>query len=234
MEAEELKDAMLFISGELNPEVGGFPLRPEINIEAALQPRHTMGSIAPAYQPSRTPDERNRRAIYAERYRTLTDPYLEVFNQPGTDLSCEERPESTVTPQVFTMFNGKNVRSRALAYADKLVRDYDDRESQITHAIFAIYNRRAEQEEIDESIKYLDKMTQYHLENKPVVTEYPTEVERETFEEMTGEPFTYKEELDIYKNYVPDLQPSDVDVNTRALADLIAVFFNSNEFVYVY
>jgi hypothetical protein len=40
--------------------------------------------------------------------------------------------------------------------------------------------------------------------------------------------------LDIYHNYIPDLQPADVDEKTRALADLITVLFNSNEFVYVY
>lgn len=234
MDAEELKDAMLYISGELNPEMGGFPVRPEINIEAALQPRHIMGSIAPAYQPSRTPEERNRRAIYAERYRTLADPSLEVFNQPGTDMSCEARSESTVTPQVFTMFNGKNVRTRSLVYADRLMKDLESHEVRVQEAIYAIYNREAKADEVSEGLKYLEKMTKYHEEHKPPKTEYPTEVEREMFEEMTGEPFTYKEELDIYQDYVPDLQPWQVDASTRALADLIAVYFNSNEFVYVY
>ncbi len=234
MDAEEIKDAMLYISGELNPEIGGFPVRPEINMEAALQPRHTMGSIAPAYQPSRTPEERNRRSIYAERYRTLSDPSLEVFNQPGTDMSCEARSESTVTPQVFTMFNGKNVRTRALVYANRLMNENDNDQTRIKKAIYAIYNRQAKPGEIEESVAYLDKMTKYHQQNEPPVVEYPTEVKREMFEEMTGEEFTYTEELDIYKNYIPDLQPRDVDAPTRALADLIAVFFNSNEFMYVY
>ena len=50
--AEEIRDAMLAISGELNPRVGGPPVFPEINWEVALQPRHIMGSVAPAYQPS--------------------------------------------------------------------------------------------------------------------------------------------------------------------------------------
>ena len=37
--AEELRDSMLSVSGELNPEIGGIPVRPEMNLEAALQPR---------------------------------------------------------------------------------------------------------------------------------------------------------------------------------------------------
>ena len=62
---------MLAVSGELNLEAGGPGVFPELNWEVALQPRHIMGSVAPAYQPSMTPQERNRRTIYAFRYRTL-------------------------------------------------------------------------------------------------------------------------------------------------------------------
>ncbi|MBT7101882.1 DUF1549 domain-containing protein, partial [Candidatus Poribacteria bacterium] len=84
--AEELRDSILLASGELNVEMGGLPTFPEMNMEVALQPRHIMGSIAPAYQPSRTPELRNRRAIYGFRHRTLLDPALEVFNRPSSDL----------------------------------------------------------------------------------------------------------------------------------------------------
>ena len=35
-------------------------------------------------------------------------------------------------------------------------------------------------------------------------------------------------------DFVPDLQPADVDARTRALADVCLVLFNSNEFAYVY
>ena len=54
--AEELRDGMLAITGELNNEMGGLPIMPEINMEVALQPRMIQFSIAPAYQPSKTPD----------------------------------------------------------------------------------------------------------------------------------------------------------------------------------
>ena len=50
--AEEMRDAMLRITGELNPALGGLPIMPEINLEVALQPRMIQFSLAPAYQPS--------------------------------------------------------------------------------------------------------------------------------------------------------------------------------------
>ena len=234
LEAEELKDAMLFISGELNLKVGGFPVRPEINQEVAMQPRHTMGSIAPAYQPSRTPAERNRRAVYAEKYRTLIDPDLEVFNRPGADISCERREESTVTPQAFTLMNSHNTRARSLALAALLMKEDNNVETSISRAIKLIWCREPMAEDLERSKKYFDKMIAYHQEIEPVPITYPTSVKREMFEEMIGQSFEYVEELDVYKNYVPDLQPADVNEETRALADLIAVLFNTNEFVYVY
>jgi mono/diheme cytochrome c family protein len=53
--AEELRDAMLAISGELNTMIGGIPARPEMNPEVALQPRQVMGTFAEAWQPANFP-----------------------------------------------------------------------------------------------------------------------------------------------------------------------------------
>ena len=62
--AEEIRDSMLTISGELNRDMGGVPAIPEINMEVALQPRMIQFSIAPVAQPSRTPSSRNRLDLY--------------------------------------------------------------------------------------------------------------------------------------------------------------------------
>ncbi|MDG2123922.1 MAG: PSD1 and planctomycete cytochrome C domain-containing protein, partial [Verrucomicrobiales bacterium] len=105
--AEEIRDAMLTVSGELNPEIGGLPARPDMNLEAALQPRMIMGTFAPSYIPNPKPGQRNRRTLYAHKTRGQRDPFLEVFNQPGPDASCELRDASNVTPQVFTLLNSE-------------------------------------------------------------------------------------------------------------------------------
>ena len=61
-----------------------------------------------------------------------------------------------------------------------------------------------------------------------------TTVERQDVDENTGETFTFTEKLHANADFVPDLQPADVDKRTRALADLCHVLFNTNEFIYVY
>ena len=62
----------------------------------------------------------------------------------------------------------------------------------------------------------------------------PLQVKREAVEENTGEKFSFNEKLEANADFIPDLQPSDVDARTRALANVCLVLFNSNEFAYVY
>jgi hypothetical protein len=81
---------------------------------------------------------------------------------------------------------------------------------------------------------YWHKMVEYHREHPFPEEPYPTKVEREMFEEMTGEIFHFVEELEVYKDYIADLKTWEIDPESRALADFCIVLFNSNEFIYVY
>ena len=74
---------MLRVSGELNLTPGGIPARPEINLEAALQPRQVMGTFAEAWQPNPKPEQRHRRSVYALRIRGQLDPFMEASLKQG-------------------------------------------------------------------------------------------------------------------------------------------------------
>lgn len=232
--AEELRDAMLQATGELNLQGGGLPARPEINLEVAMQPRHIMGSVAPAYQPSPTPTQRNKRTIYCERIRTLRDPLLEVFNQPGPDVSCERRDASTITPQAFTLLNSQASFDRALALAHRVSRSERPIDARIERMFELTLGRAPEAEELRMTRKHFQGMRAEHRRQAPSPVEPPKLVIREMVEEMTGQTFYWVEDLDIYRNYTADLKPWQVDAETRALAEVALVLFNSNEFIYVY
>jgi len=226
---------MLAVSGELNREMGGLPVFPEINQEVALQPRHVMGSIAPAYQPSATPKARHRRTIYAYRSRGLSDPMLSVFNQPSADSSCELRTTSTVTPQALTLFNSQNSHQRALAMAIRLNQERPTKLSeQVKRGIQLAWGRSAGPNEISRGTIFVERMTSYHQQHLPTPKVPPVSVKRTMFEEMTGEPFTYTETLDVYQHYTPDPQPWMASAQIRALADLCLLLLNANAFLYIY
>lgn len=235
--AEELRDSMLAVSGELNPTLGGIPCHPEINEEIAMQPRHIMGSVGPAYQADPLPSQRNRRTLYAERIRTLADPMLEVFNKPGPDLSCERRETATIAPQAFTMLNSPIIRSRALAFAARLQKERPGNiNEQVRRAFQLTYHRMPHDIEMKMSLEYLANSKKEHEANQQERVELPKYVVRQMVEEMTGQAFWWVEDLDIYAgpDYVSDLKPWDVGSDTLALGDLCLVLFNSNEFIYIY
>lgn len=231
--AEELRDAMLAVSGELNLQAGGPGVFPELNWEVALQPRHIMGSVAPAYQPSLTPQERNRRTIYAFRYRTLPDPFLEVFNRPGSEVSCDRRDATMVTPQVFALFNSEQVQLRAVAWAASLEKTGPDLKSRIAIAFRQAFNREGTADEIATCTAHFHEMLTHHQTHPAPQRELPKTVRRSMVEELTGELVEWEEELAGMENYVPDKSPADVSPETRALAEVCLVLLNANEFAYV-
>lgn len=231
--AEEIRDSLLALTGEWNRALGGPGIFPEINWEVALEPRHIMGSVAPAYQPSPTRRERNRRTLYAFRYRTLADPFLEVFNRPGTEISCETRDDTTVTPQVFALFNGEFAHDRALALAAALEKSCERLDERIVRVFQLAYGRAPTGTETALCREHLAKMNAHHESHPAKATPLPTQVRRRMIEELTGEEVEWEEELDVMKHYEPDPKPWDVGPDTRALADLCLVLFNSNEFLYV-
>lgn len=232
--AEELRDAMLSATGELNRAVGGIPVRPEINRETALQPRQVMGTFAEAWQPSPLPAQRHRRSVYALKVRGQLDPFMEVFNAPNPELSCESRDASTVTPQVFALFNSEASLDRAIALAARGQREARSPEAALKRAFALAYGREPRPHELALCLEHWNALTARHRTLTFAKPEQPHEVVRQAVEENTGENFTFTEPLEIAADFVPDLKPADVSPETRALADVCLVLFNSNEFAYVY
>jgi mono/diheme cytochrome c family protein len=233
LSAEELRDAMLAATGELNRTLGGIPCRPEINEEVALQPRMVMGTFAKAWIPNPLPSQRHRRSLYVHRLRGLPDPAMEVFNSPAPDFSCERRDSSTVTPQVFSLFNSQSVHTRALALAARVIRETADDEAAIQRCFQLCFSRDATADELSACRAHWQN-TLRSLPPSPPLMKPPLKVTREAVEENTGEPFAFTERLHACADFVPDLQSADCDNRTRALADVCLVLFNSNEFAYVY
>ena len=205
-----------------------------INMEVALQPRMIQFSLAPAYQPSVKPKDRNRRSLYAYRVRGQPDPFLELFNQPNPNDSCEERVSESVTPQAFTLLNSDLMNDRATALALRAQREFKDLRMQVKRVVQLSFGRVPDQKEWDRLEDYVERMDQYHLEHKPEKTSYPTTVTRSLVEEATGLPFEYEEILPAFENYQSDKKAYEVSSKTRALADLCLVLFNTNEFMGVY
>lgn len=231
--AEELRDAMLVASGELNRQVGGIPCRPDLNLEVAMQPRQIMGGTASVYEPDALPHQRNRRTLYAEKTRGLRDPFMETFNQPGPDKSCELRETSTVAPQALTLMNSDEAQERAIAMAARLLNKGGSPQDVLKRAFQIALGRQAQADELQACLAHWNTATKEEALKPYPPRHYPSEIKRTVMAEKTGEPYDFLEMMPAYDHYIPDLQPSDVDANTRGLAQVCLVLFNLNEFAYL-
>jgi len=118
LSAEELRDAMLAVSGRLNRQEGGPSVI--VPIDAALIPL--------IYNPKQwvvNPDPRqfDRRSIYLFHKRNMRLPFLEVFDEPDSLLSCARRDESTHAPQGLELLNGDFSNSMARALAARVLQE---------------------------------------------------------------------------------------------------------------
>ena len=242
LSAEQIRDSVLAISGLLNHEVGGVPVRPNINPEVAAQPRQIMGSYAPIYQASPLPKDRNRRSLYALRLRTLPDPMLEVFNKPSSDLSCELRDNSTVAPQGLTLFNSPFSYERALAFADRVLSETTDQTESdhqaeyspaTVHRIFQLaFGREANPSELAVCLNHWEEMTNRHKKIQLETYRPPRSQKRFLISENTGESFEFTEPLERNRDYIADSDPATSSPHARGLAEVCLVILSSNELLY--
>lgn len=115
LSAEELRDSLLFVSGELNLEIGG----PSIMLPVDEKLVNLL------YKPSQwkvTEDrsQQARRSIYLIAKRNLRLPFMEAFDQPTLQSSCACREESTHAPQALELLNGQIANELADRFAARL------------------------------------------------------------------------------------------------------------------
>ena len=107
-------------------------------------------------------------------------------------------------------------------------------DDQIRAAFELALNRSPDEAEVARMKQYVTEMVSYHERVSPSEVTYPTQITRTLVEEFSGEPFDYEETLPALEDYKSDAKAADVDAETRAVADLCVLLFNSNEFIYVY
>ena len=232
IEAEVLRDSILAVSAQLSADAGGPGTFPQINEDVARQPLHRMGSLAPAYQPSATRRERNRRTIYTFQQRSLIDPMIEVFNGANPDLSCERRETSTVPTQAFSLLNGQFVNDMALAFALRAEKEAAA-DRRVDRMFQLAYGREPDAQERRVASALVAKMLDLRPRNAPPAKPAKKPLVHMITSELTGERVEFRQQEDP-SEYEDNVHPSDVRSETRALAALALALFNSNEFVYVY
>lgn len=114
LRAEEIRDAVLHVTGKLNLEMGGIPVVPPLEKEELYG---MIGNPKNAWPVSPDREEYSRRSIYLLSKRTFPHPMLEAFDRQDGVLSCSRRNESTTAPQSLTLLNSRFMTEQARALA---------------------------------------------------------------------------------------------------------------------
>ena len=101
LEAESLLDAMLTVSGELDPAIGG-----ESKVLSA---------------------DFHRRTIYAKTSRFQQDETVSLFDLPAASVTCEQRVVTNVPLQKLFFLNSDTVAQRSNALAKRIRKWRDDK-----------------------------------------------------------------------------------------------------------
>ena len=118
-DAEMIRDAALRVSGTLNPEMGGRPVRIPIEPEVydLIFTEGERDGLWPV-----NPDKyvQNRRGIYLYNKRSVRLPLLSAFDQPDAITSCPVRPVSTHALQALSLFNSSFMKQVSHDFAARL------------------------------------------------------------------------------------------------------------------
>ena len=114
--AEELRDTVLYVSGQLNEKRFGPSIYPKLSAEVLAtqsRPGHNWFTS--------TPREASRRSIYIHIKRSLIPPELANFDFPDTDSSCEARFNTTQAAQALNLLHGEFLQTHAGHFAERVV-----------------------------------------------------------------------------------------------------------------
>ena len=167
LEAEVLRDALLVVSGKLNPKAGGEPvpvmLTEEGQVVLGVDTMDTAGRQTGKYIPLN--GEEFRRSVYVQIRRSRPLEMFATFDAPDmTTANCEIRPVTTVSPQSLLLMNNLGMREFAQYFGERMMKECGDAgvEEQVRHAWRLIYGREPVTEELEAGAAFLTMQTAHY------------------------------------------------------------------------
>jgi mono/diheme cytochrome c family protein len=158
--AESIRDAMLAVSGEIDPGRGG----PCLGLELKGNILGAGGNVNPANWGGKIPDDiKNRRSVYLplKRERPVGElEILSVFDFPHPSEITGARPNTTVATQALFLLNAPFVKHQANKLAERLAKEEPkDEQARVNRLYLLTVSRPADAAEIETALVFLDQST---------------------------------------------------------------------------
>ena len=155
LEAESIRDAVLFVSGKLNPERGG-PGFEDFQYQEAYAPIYT-------YITADKP-ELWRRSIYRYIVRTTPNPFLTTLDCPDPANLTPSRMTTTTPLQSLALYNNDFMLRQARYLAERVESDAGLRKrDQITRAFELVFGRQPTESELILATDFVDQQGLFGL-----------------------------------------------------------------------
>jgi hypothetical protein len=148
LEAEALRDAILSVSGRVNPQVGGAPV--EVHLTEFMEGRGRPGS-GPL-------DGDGRRSIYTRVRRNFLPPMMLAFDTPNPFACVGRRNVSNVPAQALILMNDPLVLDQAKLWASHVLAEPGKSPTErITGMFKTALSREPRPAELQDMLKFIDE-----------------------------------------------------------------------------
>jgi len=144
LEAEEIRDSVLVVSGALDRTMGGehpFPPEPTWRFSQHVQ-------FFAVY-------DTNRRSVYVMQQRLKKHPFFEVFDGADSNATTDGRAQSVTPVQALFLMNSPFMHEQSDRFAVRVGMAYDTLRDRLDYAFRLAYGRPPRLEEIREAQNYL-------------------------------------------------------------------------------
>ena len=146
LDAEQIRDALLFVSGTINLEPGGPHPFPSEDTWKFTQ-----------HFPFTANYDTDQRSVYVMTQRMVRQPLFALFDGADASASTATRPVTTTPLQALFAMNDKFVHAQAAAFAARLLAAPGHDRERIDLACQLAFGRPARSAEIIEALAYLER-----------------------------------------------------------------------------
>ena len=146
LEAEEIRDSLLAVSGWLSPQIGGKTI-----------PLHNKEFVFNHTSKDHTSYESPRRALYLPVIRNHLYDMLEQFDFPDPTMPTGSRNSTVIAPQALIMMNSPVAMESADRLAERLLNSRESDEQRLRRTFVLLYGRQATDAELRDTLSFLQQ-----------------------------------------------------------------------------
>lgn len=148
MEAETVRDSIIFVAGDLDKTIGG-------SLLTVGNHKYVTSTASEKFDPYHV----NRRTVYLPITRSSLYDFLQAFDFADPSSSNGERVNTTVAPQALALLNSRLMDEKTLAWARKLVGNTMLDDSGKVNEVFQnAYSRAPTSQEITDALSFLERV----------------------------------------------------------------------------